>query len=107
MVRTGAHELLSVHTNQMACSESLAQISTATSDLSYAVICIRRPSYRNQRASAKGPMQCPLLSAVCLWLRKGWGQATGWGQCCVFHSVLWDWQFASRKDIWPVKTTSH
>jgi len=36
---------------------------------------------------------------------KGWGQATGHGQCLVFLSVLWQCLLDGRKDILPVKTT--
>ena len=37
-------------------------------------------------------------------MKKGRGQATGWGQCSVFPSVLSHRWLGDRKDIQPLKT---
>ena len=57
--------------------------------------------YWYQRASAQGPM--PLPSGVRWWMKKGWGQVTGCGQCFVFPSVLWHCWLGDRKGIRPTK----
>ena len=49
----------------------------------------------------------PLLSGVRWCMKKGRGQATGWGQCFVFPSVLQHCWLGDRKDIWPLKNPCH
>ena len=44
-----------------------------------------------------------LFSWVLGQMKKGWGQATGWGQCLEFPSVYWRCWLGDRKDIRPVK----
>ena len=38
-----------------------------------------------------------VLSTVRWWMKKGWGQVTGWGQCCKFPSLLWHCWLGDRR----------
>jgi len=33
------------------------------------------------------------------WMKKGWGQDTGWAQCFVFPSMLWHWRLGRTSDL--------
>ena len=49
----------------------------------------------------KGAMLLP--SGVRLWMKNGWGQATGWGHSFVLPSVLSYWWLGIRKSIQAVE----
>jgi len=59
--------------------------------------------YWRRRAGVRGALPCQ--SGIWLWMKNGWGQASGLGQCFVFPSVLWHCSLRGRKDIRPVETT--
>jgi len=57
--------------------------------------------YWCQRAGVQGIMLLP--PGVRWWMKKGWGQATGCGQCSEFPSVLWHCWLGDRKGTRPTK----
>jgi len=58
--------------------------------------------YSRQKSGTKSAT--PLLPGDQWWMKKGWDQAAGWGQCFEFPSVLWHWWLGDRMDIWLTKT---